>query len=117
MPSIQFYTDVHISKQAVRQLRNRGIDIVHCTEVDLADADDETHLQYAAHHQRVMVSCDEDFERYHVEWQRTGREHSGIIYVQMGEKCKDIGLIVKEILFLEQAAVYETDLYNQVWRV
>jgi hypothetical protein len=63
-----------------------------------------------------MVSCDDDFERFHAYWQETGRQHAGIVYLRMEDQCQSIGIVVKEILFLDEAAVYETDLYNQIWR-
>ena len=100
---IKFYTDVHIAREAVAQLQNKGVDIIHCGEVDLSDADDLTHLDYATAEGRVMVSCDEGFERYHAQRQAAGEAQS-------------ISVIVNEILFLHEAADYEVDLYNQIWR-
>src|SRR5207244_7387869 len=99
-----FYTDVHIPKEAVQQLKNKGIDIIHCGEVGMSDADDADHLAYAAEHERVMVSCDEDFEILHSDWQEMGRSHAGIVRFRMQDQCKDIGLIVREISFLQEAA-------------
>jgi hypothetical protein len=73
-------------------------------------------MAYAIENSRVMVSCDDDFLRHHAEWQASGKEHSGIIYFRMFDQCKSVGLIVREIYFLHEAADYQTDLYNQVWR-
>jgi predicted nuclease of predicted toxin-antitoxin system len=115
--SPKFYTDVHVSKEAVRQLRAKGVDIVHCSDVSMDDASDEAHLEYATEEERVLISCDEDFEQLHAEWQDTGHEHAGIIRLRMPDQCKSIGLIVREILFLHEAADYKIDLYNQLWRV
>jgi predicted nuclease of predicted toxin-antitoxin system len=41
---LKFYTDVHIAKTVVRQLRNKGIDILHGGELGLGDATDFEHL-------------------------------------------------------------------------
>ncbi len=117
MAQIKFYTDVHISHEAVRQLQKKGVEIIHCGDVGMSDAGDEEHLMYAVEHGYVMVTCDQGFERYHTEYQQAGREHTGIVYFQMDPKCKSIGTIVNEILFLHEAADYRIDLYNKVWRV
>lgn len=116
MTLIKFYTDVHIAREAVTQLREKGVDIIHCGEVGLADADDLTHLTHATEESRVMVSCDEGFERYHVQWQANGKAHAGIVYFRMKDQCQSISIIVNEILFLHEAADYEADLYNRIWR-
>lgn len=113
----QFFCDVHISQEVIRQLQSKGVDIVHCGDVGLANADDETLLLYAIENKRVMVSCDDDFQRLHHQWQQAQHEHSGIVYFRMIDQCKSISIVVRELLFLHEAADYETDLYNQVWRV
>ncbi len=116
MTPIRYYTDVHIAREVAHQLRQKGVDIVHCGDVGLSDADDSSHLEYATRNGRVPVSCDDDFERLHATWQAAGRQHGGIVYVKMGDKCKSIGFIVNTLLFLQEAAIYEADLYNQIWR-
>ena len=82
----------------------------------MSDADDSDHLMYAVNDERVMVTCDADFERYHAEWQAAGRAHCGIIYFRMKDQCQSISVVVRELLFLHEAADYQTDLYNQIWR-
>ena len=116
MSQSKFYTDVHVPKEAVRQLREKGVDIIHCGEVDLSNAKDLVHLEYATQQGRVMVSCDKGFERYHAQWQAAGKQHAGIVYFRMEDQCQSIGVIVREIMFLHEAAVYEIDLFNRVWR-
>jgi predicted nuclease of predicted toxin-antitoxin system len=114
---IRFYTDVHVNRKAVSQLRKKGVDIVHCGEAGMLDAPDSEHLMYTTHNKMVMVSCDEDFIILHHQYQERNEAHGGIVYFRMPDQCSSIGLIVREILFLHQAANYENDLANQVWRV
>lgn len=83
----------------------------------MQDEEDDILLEHATLQGRVMVSCDGDFEQIYVEWQQTEREHGRIVYFRMPDQCKSIGLIVREILFLNEVANYEADLYNQLWRV
>ena len=56
-----FYTDAHIHYAAVKQLRDKGVDIVRCQDVGMDDASDSEHLTYATDQGRVVVTCDKDF--------------------------------------------------------
>lgn len=112
----RFFCDVHVPLVAVRQLRKKGVDIVHSGDVGLSDAPDHVLLLYAVEQERVMVSCDEDFPDLHNQWQQDQREHTGIVFFRMPDQCKSIGTIVRELAFLHQAADYPNDLYNQLWR-
>jgi predicted nuclease of predicted toxin-antitoxin system len=114
--AIRFFTDVHIAIEAVRQLQKKGVDIIHCGDVGLSDADDRELLRYATQNGRVMVTCDQGFEGYHTEWLKLEHEHAGIVYFRMLDQCQSISVIVRESLFLWEAADYMTDLYNQIWR-
>jgi predicted nuclease of predicted toxin-antitoxin system len=114
--ALRFYTDVHIAREAVSQLRQKGVDILHCGDIGMADAADEDHLIYATSQERILVSCDDDFLRLHETWQRAGRKHAGIVYFRMVDQCKSVSIIVREVLFLHEAADYGVDLYNHVWR-
>ncbi|MCC7451678.1 MAG: DUF5615 family PIN-like protein [Anaerolineae bacterium] len=80
MSLLKFYTDTHIDKQVAIQLRARGIEAVRCEEVDLAEADDETHLTYAAAHQLALITKDAGFRARHFEWLNQGKDHHGIFF-------------------------------------
>ncbi len=117
--NLKFYTDVHISKAVVVELGKRGVDIVHCEDVGMADVDDPTHLHYATSEARVMVTHDADFLALHDTWQAEGKSHGGIIHVHsqlQGEGS--IGYIVKGLLEYYQlvesgAANVEEDFRDQ----
>ncbi len=47
MSAPKFYLDSHIDKEVAIQLRNSGVDVVHCAEVGMKDAKDPEHLTYA----------------------------------------------------------------------
>ncbi len=117
---IKYYTDVHIHKAVVAQLRQRGVDIIHCEEVGMALADDPEHLEYAATTERSMVSNDRDFIHWHNEWLQQGKNHAGIFLV-VGNK-DDIGMVVRELLFWHDAIIgnagtLEADVFNQIFFV
>jgi predicted nuclease of predicted toxin-antitoxin system len=44
---MKLYADTHIPKQVAIQLRQKGVDIVRCEEIGLAEADDNEHWAYA----------------------------------------------------------------------
>jgi predicted nuclease of predicted toxin-antitoxin system len=60
-PPLKFYTDTHIAKAIAVQLRNRGVEVVRCEEVGLAEARDTVHLEYATNHGLAVVTHDDDF--------------------------------------------------------
>ena|SRR5579859_2627264 len=80
MSLLKFYTDTHIDKQVAIQLRAKGIDVVRYEEVNLAEADDESHLEYAAQHQLALITKDAGFRLRHFEWLSQGKNHQGIFF-------------------------------------
>ena len=99
---IKFYTDSHIAKAIVVQLRNRGVDIVRCQDVGMSDADDEEHLEYSTGQGRSVITSDEDFLVLDAQWRSSGKSHAGIIYLPPDRKDA-IGAIVAYMIFLHQA--------------
>ena len=118
--ALKFFFDTHIAKAVAFQLRNKGIDAVRCEDVQLAEAADETLLEYATQNNRIMVSQDNDFIRLHVQWQQESRQHSGIMFIAKHVQGQaQISYIVQELLFYAEAdqvgAVdYEIEIANQL---
>ena len=118
---IKFYTDSHVAKAIAVQLHHRGVDIVRCQDVGMADADDVAHLEYATSQGRTVITGDEDFLALDAQWHSSGRQHTGIVYLPPARKDA-IGRVVESLLFLHQAvaagaAELVTDVYNQVIRI
>jgi predicted nuclease of predicted toxin-antitoxin system len=80
MSLLQFYTDTHIDKQVAIQLRDKGINVVRCEEVGMAEVDDETHLVYAAENQLALITKDAGFRARHFNWLSQGKHHTGIFF-------------------------------------
>src|SRR5664279_4846448 len=80
MSMLRFYTDTHIYKQVAIQLREKGVDVVRCEEVGLAEADDEMHLEYAAKNKLALITKDAGFRLRHFQWLSQGKEHYGIFF-------------------------------------
>lgn len=117
--ALKFYFDTHIAKAAATQLRKKGVDVVRCEEVGLAQASDEEHLQYAADNGRVMVSQDEDFLALDAQWQQADRSHAGIMKVsRQYQGDAQVSHIVQGIAFYVEAehanAVNYVEIANHV---
>jgi hypothetical protein len=117
---IKFYTDTHIAKAVAVQLRNRGVDIVRCEEVGLAEASDLEHLEYALKHDRVVITNDDDFLATIKGWQSQGRNHVGMMYcLPHVQGTGAIGKIVNLCFELHElieggAGTVEEDIVNHV---
>lgn len=120
---LKFYTDTHIPKQVAIQLINKGVEVVRCEEVGLAEASDEEQLAYAAQAGLAMVSMDEDFQQLHVQWLENEKAHTGIFWISKHLKGKvAIGRVVGELLEYHQlvaagAATLEADIHNQLFYI
>jgi hypothetical protein len=118
MTVLKFYTDTHIPKAVTVQLRNKGIDIVRCEEVELAEADDTEHLEYATSEGRTLVSHDLDFLDIHALWSHQGLHHCGIVLFHR-QFQGNVGKMVIELsewhrLIAEGAGTVESDVYNKL---
>src|SRR5574341_1990538 len=117
--SLKFYTDTHIAKQVAVQLRNRGVDIVRCEEVGMAEASDLALLEYAIEEDRAVVSIDKHFPGWHKRWMETGKTHTGIFCLHRNLQGDGaIGRIVIELYEYHQlvefgAATLEKDIHNR----
>lgn len=119
MPNtVKFYTDEHVAASIVRQLREKGVDIVSCQEVGNLGIPDVEQLQYAVQQQRTVITGDADFLRLDSQWRNEGKRHSGIIHIKFNHPDQ-MGPIVAWITFLCEAvntgaADLERDVYNRV---
>lgn len=113
---MNYYFDTHIPKAAAEQLRLRGVNVVRCEEVALAEADDTEHLEYATAHQYTLVSYDADFRDLHSLWLGQGLAHTGIIIFNRRFQG-DVGKLVRELFEYAElvrlgAAELREDIYN-----
>lgn len=53
---LRFVFDQHMSGPALRQLRSRGIDVVHVAEVGLSEASDPDIFRWAVAERRIVVT-------------------------------------------------------------
>ncbi len=97
MSKLRFFTDEHIDKAIVTQLRRRGVDVLRCEDCGMKSAADSELLEYATQNGYVLLSMDDDVTRLHVEWVEDGKPHGGIFYVPMAQfqGQAGIGMIVR----------------------
>jgi hypothetical protein len=114
---IKFYTDTHIAKAVAVQLQSKGVDIIRCEDVGMAEAGDLEHLEYTASTGRTIVTNDQGFTGHHRWWLQAGRQHAGIFLITHDKE--NIGMIVMALLFWHEAvaagaADLANDVYNQI---
>lgn len=121
MTSLRFYFDTHIAKAVAIQLRLKGVEVIRCEEVGMAEADDVEHLEYATANRLMLVSHDRDFWDIHADWLGQGLRHAGIVLFHR-QLQGNVGHIVTELVELHQliadgAGTLELDIYNQVYEI
>ncbi len=118
---LKLYFDTHIAKAVAVQLRLKGVDVVRCEEVGMAEASDLEHLEYATAEGRALVSMDKHFPKWHQRWQAEGKIHAGIFRVQAHlQSDEGIGATVRQLfeyyLLIETGAgTIEVDIINQLY--
>ena len=98
--SVALYMDHHVPSAVTAGLRRRGVDVLTAYEDGMATADDEAMLQRATELERSVFTQDEDFLVIASDWQRIGREFSGVIFgsqqsLSIEQVIQDLELIVK----------------------
>jgi predicted nuclease of predicted toxin-antitoxin system len=118
--ALRFYFDTHIARATADQLRVRGVEVIRCEEVAMAEASDEEHLAYATREGCIVVSQDEDFVALDARWHHSGRKHGGIMKVpEHLQGSAQISTVVRELLFYTEAeqngaVIYETEIASCV---
>lgn len=110
--SLPFYMDVHVPAAITEGLRQRGIDVLTSQVDGTRTNEDETLLERAGQLDRVLFTQDDDLLRVGAEWQRSGREFSGIVFAhQLGP---GIGSIIEDLEILATCATAD-ELRNRIW--
>ena len=113
---MRFFTDVHVPREAVQQLRNKGVDVIHASEVGLDNEKDEILMNYAVNYERTMVSCDRDFADMHYDYIDADIQHYGVVYFTMNVNC-NISVIVNTLYEVVQLAEFDNELVNVLWEI
>jgi hypothetical protein len=97
---VGLYSDVHVPRSVVLQLRSRGVDVLAATEQNASELPDEQLLALATADNRVMVTQDIRFRVLAEDWQRAEKSFAGLVfahqrYVSYGQMILDLELIAK----------------------
>lgn len=83
---------------ACRELRNRGIDVVHAVEAGLAEASDQTMLEHAIAEGRIVVTRNyAHFVKLATVYVREGRSFPGILFYAPSVPFGDLAAHVKAL--------------------
>jgi predicted nuclease of predicted toxin-antitoxin system len=95
---LRFLFDQHVSGPALRQLRARGVDVVHAAEVGLAEAEDPDVLRWAVAEGRIVVTrnyC--DFAPLAEALARRGEAFPGVLFYPTSVRQNDVGHHVRAL--------------------
>jgi len=99
MPA-RFYMDVHVPWAITDQLRRRGVDVLTANEDGATELEDPDLLLRARELNRVTFTQDILFKALAEDWQRQGRDFSGLLFGHqlggtIGQYVEDLELIAK----------------------
>jgi hypothetical protein len=95
---VSLYTDVHVPRGVVEQLRRRGVDVLTAVEDGQGTSDDAGLIRRALALGRVIFTHDIRFKALAEQMQRDGELFSGLIFahplhVTIGQVVRDLELI------------------------
>ncbi|WP_197530392.1 DUF5615 family PIN-like protein [Bythopirellula polymerisocia] len=101
---IRYLLDENVPHAIAHGLRQRGVEVVTASDVELLSVDDELIVEYAVTEGYVVFTQDDDFLRIHSK----GEKHAGIVYSKQGKRT--LGEIIRYLKLL--AEVLESDEFQ-----
>lgn len=93
-----FLFDQHMNRPALLQLRTRGIDLVHTSEVGLAEADDAEIMVWARNEGRIVVTRNyRDFAPLVHAFEGSGEHFPGVLFCPTSIRHSDVGAHVRAL--------------------
>ena len=98
IPVVRFLFDHHVSGPALRQLRAKGIDVLHVSEAGLAEADDADIFLWAGGAGRIVVTRNyRDFAPLVEAFARRGEAFPGVLFLASSLLENDPGAHVRAL--------------------
>jgi hypothetical protein len=103
--AILLFTDVHVNRAIVEQLRRRGVDVLSATEDGCNELSDEELLNHSTLLNRLIFMQDIRFKAMAEQWQREDRTFAGLAF---GSQLRgSIGQYVQDLEIIAKAATAE----------
>ena len=97
--TFRFLFDQHVSGPALRQLRTRGVDVVHGAEVGLAEADDPEIFRWAQSEGRIVVTRNyRDFAPLVRALAAAREPFPGVLFLPSSLRPNDVGAHVTALI-------------------
>lgn len=103
---LRFVFDQHVSGPALRQLRGRGVDVLHVAEAGLSEEDDPAVFHWSIREGRIIVTrnyC--DFAPLVEAFTRRGGSFPGVLFYSTSIRHDDVGSHVRALLGWMESAV------------
>jgi hypothetical protein len=104
---MRFHLDENVPSAIAEGLRRRGISVTTTPEAGLLGAGDEKQLDFAHSDDRILVTSDTDFLRFHDQ----GISHAGIVYSPKGKRT--IGELIRGLVMIAECLATE-EMKNHV---
>jgi hypothetical protein len=103
---LRLYFDEDVSAGIVRNLRQRGFDVLGARDADCLRLDDAAQLAFAVSDQRVLVTHNRcDFESLHGRYLTERRTHYGIIIAR--RRASDAAVVIRLLALLNSFTAEE----------
>lgn len=101
---VRLYFDEDVSVDIVRNLRQRGFDVLSTHEARRLQRDDDAQLEFAVAERRALVTHNRrDFELRHEQCLEHGRTHYGIIIAR--RRASDGAVVTRLLAVLNSESV------------
>ena len=110
----RLYCDEDVSAEIVKNLRQRGFDVLCARDAGLLSRDDDAQLAFAASQGRALVTHNRhDFEVRHQNYVEAGQRHWGVIIAKRRSRPAHV---VRRLLSLLNRVAAE-EMQDQLWYI
>lgn len=114
MSEIIFYIDEDVNGRAVREARQRQVELITYADAGTEGVGDLAHFRYAIEHRYVLVTANvQDFKPLFDDWVGSGKQHPGMVLIT-APNIRNIGLITDSLEVIHDEGG-KADTENSIW--